>query len=163
MSKQFRFIMGFWSFVDVLLLAAAVASIVFSVVMRKPDLMVNFSISTQQLNGESSLARSVATVRPDTLSSWLDHGRGPPRLVDCLYHRCALPHGAGYRLHHPQLDAHARRRRYPRGRDLPLVLHAPHRGQLPRRVAEPVERVQDRGAGRGASLPPLSNPRVRAH
>lgn len=54
MSKQFKAIMGFWSFVDVLLLAAAIASIVFSVVMRKPDLLANFAISTQQLNGESS-------------------------------------------------------------------------------------------------------------
>ena len=82
MSRQFKFIMGFWSFVDVLLLASAIASIVFSVVMRKPDLLTNFAISTQQLNGESPLAQSAATVRPDTLSSWLDYGCGPPRLVD---------------------------------------------------------------------------------
>lgn len=44
--------MGFWSFVDMLLLAAAVASIVFSIVERKPDLMANIAISTEQLNGE---------------------------------------------------------------------------------------------------------------
>ncbi|KAH9925255.1 tetraspanin [Fomitopsis serialis] len=50
MSKQFRIIMGFWSFVDMLLLAAAVASIVFSIVERKPDLMANIAISTEQLN-----------------------------------------------------------------------------------------------------------------
>lgn len=50
MSKQFKVIMGFWSFVDVLLLAAAVASIVFSIVERKPDLLVNFAINTEQLN-----------------------------------------------------------------------------------------------------------------
>ncbi|TFY54694.1 hypothetical protein EVJ58_g8708 [Rhodofomes roseus] len=50
MSKQFKIIMGFWSFVDVLLLAAAVASIVFSIVERKPDLMTNIALSTEHLN-----------------------------------------------------------------------------------------------------------------
>ncbi|KAI0736592.1 tetraspanin [Fomitopsis betulina] len=64
MSKQFKAIMGFWSFVDVLLLAAAIASIVFSVVMRKPDLLANFAISTQQLN--AGLIMGVVL-----LASWL--------------------------------------------------------------------------------------------
>jgi len=49
MSKQFKIIMCFWSFVDMLLLAVAVASIVFSTVERKPDFMANIAIVTEQL------------------------------------------------------------------------------------------------------------------
>jgi len=45
-----KMIMGFWGFVDVLLLAAAIASIVFSVVWREPNLLINLTMSTQHLN-----------------------------------------------------------------------------------------------------------------
>jgi len=43
-------IMGFWGFVDVLLLAAAVASIALSVIWRQPNLLINLTLSIQHLN-----------------------------------------------------------------------------------------------------------------
>lgn len=47
-------IMAFWGFVDVLLLAAAVASIALSVIWRQPNLLINLTLSIQHLNGMSS-------------------------------------------------------------------------------------------------------------
>ncbi|PCH38694.1 tetraspanin [Wolfiporia cocos MD-104 SS10] len=50
MSKQTKMIMGFWGFVNVCLLAAAIISIVFSVVWREPNLLLNLTLSTTHLN-----------------------------------------------------------------------------------------------------------------
>lgn len=41
--------MGIWAFVDVWLLAAAILSIVMSFVWRRPNLMLNFTLSSEQL------------------------------------------------------------------------------------------------------------------
>ncbi|CCM03846.1 uncharacterized protein FIBRA_05995 [Fibroporia radiculosa] len=50
MPNQMKMIMGIWGFVDICLLAAATISIAFSIIWRKPDLLLNIELSTQHLN-----------------------------------------------------------------------------------------------------------------
>lgn len=49
MSRQIKYIMGFWGFCDLLLLAAAIASIAFSVIWRQPNLLINLTMDAQHL------------------------------------------------------------------------------------------------------------------
>ena len=46
--------MGIWAFVDVWLLAAAILSIVMSIVWRRPNLMLNLTLSSTQLTCTST-------------------------------------------------------------------------------------------------------------
>ena len=43
-----------WTFLNVCLLAAGGLSIAFSILWRKPDLLMNITISSMDLNGELS-------------------------------------------------------------------------------------------------------------
>jgi len=42
--------MGIWGFLDVLLLAAGIIATVFSIVWREPNVLLNFTLSTQKLD-----------------------------------------------------------------------------------------------------------------
>jgi len=49
-STSTKILMGVWGFLDVLLLGAGVLATVFSIVWREPNVLLNFTLSTQKLD-----------------------------------------------------------------------------------------------------------------
>lgn len=52
MSKQTKILLGAWGFLDICLLVDAIVAIVFSIIWREPNLLLNLELSTAHLNGE---------------------------------------------------------------------------------------------------------------
>ncbi|KAI0928257.1 hypothetical protein AcW1_005558 [Taiwanofungus camphoratus] len=50
MSKQTKILLGAWGFLDICLLVDAIVAIVFSIIWREPNLLLNLELSTAHLN-----------------------------------------------------------------------------------------------------------------